>query len=304
MEYTLAAYTDIGLQKEVNQDSVCLRRARSGNTGEIVMAVVCDGMGGLQKGEVASAECVMAFGNWFDQHLAEFDSMCAKGTHEINLQWNQLLQAVHQRILQYSEKTNASMGTTVAALFACGNYFLVANVGDTRAYSCRQTIQRLTQDHSLVAREVALGHITEAEARSHPQRNILLQCIGQGQAVVPSFVEGRLQSDMLFFLCTDGYTHTFSDEEFGEALPPLFLTSKENMVAALTSLANQCKSAGETDNLTGVLVHVRENTIPKAGRKFRDLFHRKDYAATPSGQKSQPILLETAQLIHTNGSIQ
>ncbi len=70
MEYLVAAYTDIGIQKETNQDSICVRRAAFSEAEETVLAVVCDGMGGLKKGEVASAAAVNAFGTWFDANLA------------------------------------------------------------------------------------------------------------------------------------------------------------------------------------------------------------------------------------------
>lgn len=298
MKFTLAAYTDAGIRKATNQDSVCLRRAQVAPTNEVLMAVVCDGMGGLEKGEVASGTCVSAFAAWFDQQLPRFPEMCANGLEPIRDQWDELLHFIHQKLQDHSTAIRLPLGTTVAALFAYGNQFLVTNVGDTRVYSSRNQMQRLTQDHSLVAREVQLGHISEAEARSHPQRNLLLQCIGQGEALAPSYVMGRLQSNMLFFLCTDGYTHTFSDDEMGQRLSPLFLDAKDSMVTAMMNLAERCKSAGETDNITGVLVKVRENTIATPKNGIAGLLDRLR-PVSANLQSQSPILLETSEILHS-----
>lgn len=298
MEYTLASYTDAGTQKATNQDSLCLRRARIDSANEVVMAVVCDGMGGLQKGEVASGTCVSAFAAWFDQHLPQFPIICANGLDPVREQWNELLHTVHQKLISHSMSTGLPLGTTVAALFAYGNRFLIVNVGDTRVYSSRHQMQRLSQDQSLVAREVNLGLISEAEARTHPQRNVLLQCIGQGEALAPFFAMGQLQSDMLFFLCTDGYTHSFSDEEMGQALNPLFLDTKESMLTAMIQLANRCKLAGETDNITGALIKVKENVALVSKRGLRGLFF-KPHSSTADFSDQPPALLEAEEILHT-----
>lgn len=137
MKFTLAAYTDAGIRKATNQDSVCLRRAQVAPTNEVLMAVVCDGMGGLEKGEVASGTCVSAFAAWFDQQLPRFPEMCANGLEPIRDQWDELLHFIHQKLQDHSTAIRLPLGTTVAALFAYGNQFLVTNVGDTRVYSSR-----------------------------------------------------------------------------------------------------------------------------------------------------------------------
>ena len=83
MEFTVAAYTDIGTQKEVNQDSLCIRRAAVPGLGESIMAVVCDGMGGLERGELASGLCVQIFGMWFDQNLYRLPALCGNGFQQV-----------------------------------------------------------------------------------------------------------------------------------------------------------------------------------------------------------------------------
>lgn len=298
MEFVIAAYTDTGIQKTVNQDSLCLRRAAIPAGGELMLAVVCDGMGGLEKGELASAECVRAFGNWFDQNLGQLPALCRGNFEEVRRQWEELFRSIHSRLLRYAVDNHVQLGTTAAVFLACEGRYLVANLGDSRVYARRDTLEQLTQDHSLVAREIALGRITEEEARHHPQRNILLQCLGSGESISPSYYEGRLQSDCLYFLCTDGYVHELSRAELSERLTPLYLSTRESMTEVLTSLAEDCKGRGETDNLTAVLIKTAETALNRP-RGLRLLFgRRKD---TPEGAA---VLVETAQLIHTTESIQ
>lgn len=90
MEYLVAAYTDTGIRKETNQDSICIRRAAVSGRGEAVLAVVCDGMGGLKKGEVASATAVNAFGTWFDANLSRLPSFGGSDFAQVRRQWGGL----------------------------------------------------------------------------------------------------------------------------------------------------------------------------------------------------------------------
>ena len=93
MEYLVAAYTDTGIKKETNQDSICVRRAAVTGIGETILAVVCDGMGGLKKGEVASAAAVNAFGRWFDTNLSNLPMLCSTDFSQIRHHWRRLIES-------------------------------------------------------------------------------------------------------------------------------------------------------------------------------------------------------------------
>lgn len=303
MEYVMAAYTDTGIQKESNQDSLCVRRADVPGVGEIAMAVLCDGMGGLQKGEVASAACVTAFGRWFDERLGQFPQLCGSDFSIIRRQWGELLSNVHRRLLEYAIGTKTPLGTTAAAIFLYGNRYLTVNIGDSRVYERKRELVQLTQDQSLVAREMAEGRITEEESRHHPQRNILLQCLGAGGSIAPVFTEGRVPHDALYLLCSDGLVHEVSRWELGDRLDPLALRSKEDLTGALSSLVELCKGRGETDNITGVLIRTQESGYaPKEGG-FAKL---KESIRVLRGKKTEAPetrLLEKADVIHTGEMI-
>ena len=299
MEYTIAAYTDTGIQKASDQDSLCVRRAALPQGGELLLAVVCDGMGGLQRGELASAEGVRALGAWFDRSLPQLGGLRGGDFAWVQREWTGLLEGLHRRLLDYSAAHQVQLGTTLAALLACGDRYLTVNVGDSRIYQRRDRLQQLTQDQSLVAREVASGRITPEQARHHPQRNVLLQCLGAGRAVVPVFGQGLVHSGTVYLLCTDGLVHELAPEELEAALEPHRLQGKERMTEALTQLTETCKARGETDNITGILAAAgesRQGPQPGGlGRLLQRLPLRRGGGEAPPA----PVLLETAQVVHT-----
>lgn len=297
MEYMIAAYTDTGIQKETNQDSICVRRAMVPEVGEVALAVVCDGMGGLKKGEVASAAAVSAFGSWFDRSLPLLVPLCGCDFSKVRQQWVSLLSELHEDLKAYAAQTGSSLGTTVAAMLTYGDRYLCANVGDSRVYERKKILRQLTQDHSLVAREVAAGRITEEESRHHPQRNVLLQCLGAGNEISPSFIEGRVQHDALYLLCSDGLVHELYSEELRDRLDPAWLNSKSALTDALSGMTELCKRRGETDNISAILLKTSESSYVPDQKGIKKLLRRLHPVSAEAPK--QAYILETAQIIHT-----
>ncbi len=265
MRYTVAAYMDTNPQEKASEDGLCIRRAGLADGSEAVMAAVCDGMGGLQRGELASAECIRALGAWFDGAYLNFPAYLEIGLSPIREQLLQVLRGVHMRLLDFAQREQVTLGTTAAVFFGLGDHFLCINVGDTRIYAYRQELCRLSRDHSLVAQEIAKGRITEEEARRHPQRNVLTQCIGQGEEISPAVMEGRLQGDMSVLICSDGYWQKLPDKELEDRLSVLRTADKTVMTDLLAKTATACRARGETDDISGILVRVQEQEIRRQG---------------------------------------
>ena len=305
MEYIAAAYTDVGTAKATNQDSLCIRRAALAGGGEMALAVVCDGMGGLSKGELASAEAVRAFGAWFDGTMERLPALCAQDFAPVRRQWEGLIQNLHSRLLAYSQAARIQLGTTLVAWLAVGNRYLAVNVGDSRLYAHTGQLRQVTQDQSLVAREIALGRITQEQALHHPQRNVLLQCLGAGAQVVPAFQEGRLSGGTLYLLCSDGFVHEVGSAELEQRLLPVRLNSKETMTRALADIVEDCKARGERDNITAVLLRASESPVAAPAKSGLRGFFSRLGKAPDAPQAGQPaaVLVETAQIVYTQEHI-
>lgn len=255
MMYLIEAASDVGNRKKINQDSLCYLRGRLQEI-PCAMAVVCDGMGGLSKGELASKAVVQAFSDWFKKEVSNLYGVeDLWGT--IRRQWNAILLELHQDISTYAANAHITMGTTITAVFCMQKRYLCVNVGDSRMYflhPCRQ----ITKDHSLVQREIDRGVLSE-EAAEHDSRNsILLQCIGSNKKMVPDFFEGTLQNDDILLLCSDGFRHKLTKDELDQMFAFDYVSSKQRIKKQELRLIETVKQRGELDNITVIILRAME----------------------------------------------
>lgn len=296
MNYAVAIRSEKGHKERNNQDSYCMRRISVPSGGELLFSVVCDGMGGLADGELASTMVVEMFARWFDDSVEAMPALCARGFHEIKRQWAELIREAHGCLLIKGQTEATRSGTTLVALLAYGTRYLAVCVGDSRIYERGQTLIQLTNDQSLVAKEVAAGRITADEARHHPQRNILLQCIGAGGEVLPEFSEGVLHSDSIYLLCTDGLVHELSWGEMCELMDPLKVRMQDALGLILEEEISLCRQRGESDDITGILVLTSESRHPSKEPWYRRLIQQIREWRHPSGPML-PMLLESDESI-------
>lgn len=254
MEVLAAAHTDIGITKQTNQDSLCVKIAKQNNKTAVI-AVLCDGMGGLKKGELASAAVIREFVTWFEQTLP-LQMQQSASMDMIKGQWNQMIQSLNVRIAAYAEKQNLKMGTTLTGILLIDYGYLIVNVGDSRTYRIRDGITQLTEDHSVVAREMKAGRLTKEQARTDPRRNVLVQCVGASRTVIPDFFVGSCMDGDEFLLCSDGFRHEISEQEICSALDPKIMKSENDMQTALIGLTGLNKQRKETDNISAALIKV------------------------------------------------
>lgn len=255
MEVLTAAYTDIGIKKATNQDSLCVKIAET-SFGKVVLAVICDGMGGLSKGEVASATVINRFSDWFEQELPAL--LAKDDLNDIEYQWNRMIQEQNQRIAEYGRKVKIQLGTTWTALLLIeSKHLLIGHVGDSRVYRMDESrLEVLTEDQTVVGREVRRGILTPEQAKSDPRRNVLLQCIGASKLVTPQFIHGIPTGGEVYMLCSDGFRHMITEDEIYCAFSPNLLVSEGIMLQKAKELVNLNKQRQETDNITVVLVKL------------------------------------------------
>ena len=250
MQFTAIANTDIGISKDTNQDSVLMKHAQC-SLGQVLLGVVCDGMGGLSKGELASATVIQTFAQWFDNELPyELENL---DMYVIGGKWSLMLKDLNVKILEYGQRENISIGTTFTGILFVGNQYVIAHVGDTRVYYIGSSLQQLTTDQTFVAREISRGTLTPAQARTDKRRNMLLQCIGASERVEPQIIVGNSEKGA-YMLCSDGFRHEISDYEIYESLNPMNLVNKKAMHSNVEYLMEEVKKRQEKDNISVILI--------------------------------------------------
>ena len=231
-----AGLSRTGHVRRNNEDSYLIR-------GDLFM--IADGMGGAAAGEVASAMCAEAF--------AEIDLIRQRGDEALRRAIETANQRIHERAATDPEA--AGMGTTVtAALVERDGRIAFANVGDSRAYLLRDgALQRLTEDHSVVAELVASGQISEQEAGTHPQRNVVTRVLGAEATVQVDTFWLQAQDGDLVLLCSDGLTDMVAEDEFAA-----ILAGSGDCDAIAQALVRAALAGGGEDNVTVVLFRIGE----------------------------------------------
>ena len=126
MKYLVVADTDIGIRKQTNQDSLLVKYGNS-EVGEVLLAVICDGMGGLDKGEVASATVIREFARWFHEDLPyELETL---DMQVIGGKWSLMLKELNVKIAEYGKKINSRLGTTFTGILMAGHEYAAVHVG-------------------------------------------------------------------------------------------------------------------------------------------------------------------------------
>lgn len=252
MDFITMAVSSVGNVKEVNQDYYFFEQGRT-ERGNIVFAILCDGMGGLQQGEFASKTVVEAFKAWGKEHLADY----AQGEFvdaEIRREWTELVNRCNQYLHAYGRDRGISLGTTLTVLLMTEERYYIMNIGDSRAYALEAGIRQLTRDHTVVQREVDLGKLSAYDAEKDSRRNILLQCIGASDQIYPDFFFGAPEPKATYLLCSDGFRHEVSGEELYQVLQRNRSESLEDLEGALKILLRWNLERQERDNLTAIAI--------------------------------------------------
>lgn len=246
--FLISGSTDKGIKRPINQDSILVRKFDT-PCGEMALVCVCDGMGGLQSGELASATVMYAFKEWSENELQEIVSGTL--THEaIKQSWTKIVSDCNKKILRYGENEGITLGTTLTAgLFTEKEYF-IANVGDSRAYELSGKAKQLTHDHTFVQQEVDCGRMTPEEARESKQQNILTRCIGARPDILPDFYFGNTKNNSVFMFCSDGFRHKITEEEMQKGFDGAKILCEQNLKDAELSLIELNKKRLETDNIS------------------------------------------------------
>jgi protein phosphatase len=241
----LWSLTDTGKCREQNEDCVILLPG----TG----AVLADGMGGANAGEIASQIAVHTIRDALEFALKGEGSTVS--TNDVINLVRQSIEKANTAIIEAAARNPvyAGMGTTVVLALVHSNRLIAAHVGDSRLYRLRNnTLKPLTKDHSLVQQWIDQGIVSVEEARHSPYRSILTRALGVESSVHPDIHADSVRKGDIYLLCSDGLHNVVPDQRIQSVLQSGD-NSLQAMAAALIRMAND---AGGPDNVTVALIRI------------------------------------------------
>lgn len=244
----------VGKQREHNEDSLLAINTLLAGNGEYIpfgLYIVADGMGGHKHGEIASGLAVRAVASQVVRKvlLSLLNPKPARPNDSIQEILEASLQEAHRLVM----KEAPGSGTTLTAVLVLDQQMSVAHVGDSRLYSVAPDgeIHTLTRDHSLVMRMMEMGQLSEQDAATHPQRNVLYRALGQGEAFSPDISTSPLPVSGSLLLCSDGLWGVVPPAEVSR----LIAAHADPQVAAQL-LIDAANAAGGPDNISAILIRL------------------------------------------------
>jgi protein phosphatase len=233
-----AGASEAGRVRAVNQDSYFVGRLPSGG----ILAVVADGMGGHQTGEVASQKAVDIIQRELSRSRAHPPTAIARAVQAANLE-------IFEYASDYPE--HQGMGTTLTTVYLDDQVGLVGHIGDSRAYLIRNgRVTQLTQDHSWVAERVRQGVLSESEAKRHRWRNVITNALGTTPEIKLDIAGFEVQAGDRLLLCSDGVSMLFSEEAMAA------IVCSHDPEGAVRALIEGANMRGSPDNITAVVLEV------------------------------------------------
>ncbi len=238
--------SDVGLSRDHNEDDFMCEE-------EMNLAVLADGMGGHNAGEVASKIAV--------QQVCSALKAVLRPEFELSndIQYKDIVRdavelantEIHEHSLEHPEC--AGMGTTLVSSLIRDDKIMLANVGDSRIYRLRdKKLKQLTSDHSLVQELVENGYLSAEEASISVSKNLITRALGIGAEVEVDVFEHEIQEDDLYLLCSDGLSDLVEDD----AIEASLLEHDKNLHDSSKALINLANNNGGNDNITVILVSI------------------------------------------------
>jgi protein phosphatase len=252
----VATATHSGMVRSHNEDSIAA-------DAQIGLAVLADGMGGYNAGEVASGIAVELIKTEMKKSLSE------KMPEELNGQ------AVEQLVVQHATSANASiyqaaqshpqysgMGTTLVVALWHDNKMSVGHIGDSRLYRLRgEKLEQVTRDHSLLQEQIDSGMITKEQAKHSQNKNLVTRAVGIDPQVETEVHTYPVQPGDIYLLCSDGLSDMVTDEDVELTLSSL----QTNLPLAAQQLVQQANDNGGRDNVSVILVRVLQDFPARSG---------------------------------------
>lgn len=251
----IKGFTDVGKRRENNQDNFCIKQV-SENT---CFAIVCDGMGGQNGGQLASKiacdiieEHLLEIGEDLqlqkeniDESVEDIKSIMIRGMSKANI-------AVHDESLR--DDTYKGMGTTAILVVVIDDLAYITHIGDSRVYVLNdKKLSQVTKDHSVVQELVDQGELTQEEALTHPNKNMITRAVGVNLLVDIDYMKIPFEAGDKMLICSDGLTNMVQDFVIENVL------MKHNATDSCSQLVELANKAGGYDNVTVVVINANKD---------------------------------------------
>lgn len=252
----IATATHPGMVRSHNEDSIAA-------DGEMGLAVLADGMGGYNAGEVASGIAIALIPAEIRKALAarKPDELNGSGIERLIGEQAARANATIYQAAQ-SQPQYSGMGTTLVVALWYDNKMAVGHIGDSRLYRLRNdTLEQITRDHSLLQEQIDSGMITKEQARHSPNKNLVTRAVGIDPQVEAEVHTYPVQPGDIYLLCSDGLPDMVADEDIANTLSSL----KANLPLAAEQLVQQANDNGGRDNVSVILVRVLKEFPARTG---------------------------------------
>ena len=257
----VASLSHPGMVRSHNEDAAFV-------DGAAGLAVLADGMGGYNAGEVASGIAVdVITRNMLPElitrrDLTKVDS--GSGLTHAALLLQQQIEAANKAIYDAARirPECEGMGTTIVAGVFCGSRASIGHVGDSRCYRLRgPKLEQLTRDHSLLQEQIDSGMLTPERAKHSLNKNLVTRALGIDESMAVDIVEYRVETDDIYLLCSDGLTDMVDADVIGSILA----RSRADLATAAAELVDRANSSGGRDNISVVLIGIPSGFLRPTG---------------------------------------
>lgn len=252
MKFLVAGCTEIGTRRKKNQDAIAIMQAHT-RKGEALLAIVCDGMGGLESGELASASVIQDFTEWFEVEFPRLLEQFEPG--DLMELWEKKIQNLDARLKKYGREQGFLLGTTFSGILLLEESYGFLHVGDSRIYYLNaKGGKQLTVDHTVIAEALAAGTMTTEEAKVSDKRGKLTQCVGASRRCMPQKGCGQLRRGEGLLLGSDGLFHKISQASLLAEFPFSECRTEDEMKDICCRATERVMERGEKDNISVILI--------------------------------------------------
>jgi serine/threonine protein phosphatase PrpC len=249
-----------GMVRSHNEDALFV-------DGALGLAILADGMGGYNAGEVASSLAVDVISKSMLHELTSGRELTKvdvdTGLSHAGLLLRQQIAIANKEIYDTAQTRPecAGMGTTIVATVFCGSRVSIGHIGDSRCYRLRgEKFEQLTRDHSLLQEQIDSGMLTPERAKYSLNKNLVTRALGIDENAPADITEYRVETDDIFLLCSDGLTDMVDSETIG----PAIADSRKDLSSAANELVAIANRNGGRDNISVVLVRVAAESPPSS----------------------------------------